>query len=168
VTIPASETTVTRYTFDFNSGQLLTMNAGDRFDLSFNMTGTGCGTGAKTPVLHYGGTAYPSQFTPAAIPIDGPGQPASLTVTSQPGGTAVLTWPEPTSGAPISFYRVYRDGQNYTNRFDIADTTDCANGTCTYIDRKRSSSRTYYVTAVGDTTEGSDMAESPQTGPVTG
>jgi Tfp pilus assembly protein PilV len=168
VTLPASMTTVTKYAFNWGGGQLLTMSAGDRFNLSFNMTGTGCGTGTKAAVLHYGGTTYPSQFTTAVIPIDAPVQPASLTVAPQSDGTAVLTWPEPTSGAPISFYRVYRDGQDYTSRYDIADTTDCSNGMCTYMDRNRSSSHSYYVTAVGDTTAGSDMAESPQTGPVTG
>ena len=158
MTIPATTTTVTKYTFSWGGGQLLTMNAGDRFNLSFNMTATGCGTGTKAPVLHYGGTTYTSQFATAVIPIDVPTQPASLTATAQSDGTAVLTWPEPTTGAPISFYRIYRDGSTYANRYDRT-----AGAQSTYTDTSTGGvPHTYYITAVD-----SQLAESTLVGPVT-
>jgi hypothetical protein len=80
----------------------------------------------------------------------------------------VITWPVSTVGAPVSFYRVYREGLNYSNRYDIAPTADCNGGTCTYTDAKRTTPHTYYITAVGGTTPGSNMAESLQVGPATG
>ena len=134
-TVPKSSAT-TKYTFNFSGGQLLTMNAGDRFNLSLNMPGSSC----TSTVLHYGGTSYPSQFLTPATPLDAPAGPASLTVTPQSNGSAILTWPEPSTGGAVSFFRIYRDGQSYTNRYDIADTTDCSGGTCSYTDLSRSSS----------------------------
>jgi Tfp pilus assembly protein PilV len=166
-TVPKG-TGVTPYTFSFTSGQLLNMSAGDRFNLTFNMTGTGCGSGSSAPVLHYGGTTYPSQLATPATPLDVPTAPASLTVTPQPDGTAVLTWPQPTTGAAINFFRIYRGGQSYTNRVAEVVPTDCLSGMCSYSDTNRASAHTYYVTSVGDTNLGSDMAESLATGPVTG
>lgn len=112
VTLAASSATTVK-TFTFPAGQLLTMSAGDRLNLSFNLAGAGCGTTAGTKaVLHYGATTSPSKFQTAVTPIDVPNAPASLTVTPQSNGTAVLTWPQPTTGAAISMFRIYRDGRN--------------------------------------------------------
>jgi len=104
-----------------------------------------------------------------------PGTPApppaialvSLSVVTQPDNTAVITWSPPVGGTPVSFYRIYRDGDNYANRYDILPASSCS-ATCTYHDTNRTSSHSYYITAVGGTTPGADMAESPATGPVTG
>jgi hypothetical protein len=165
-TVPAGTSTAPRYTFPFTNSQVLTMNAGDGLDLYFNLSGSGC----SSTVLHYGSTGAPSLFQTASLPITPPGAPASLTINVQGSGNAVLTWPESTTGAPVSFYRVYRGGTNYTARYDDnVPTTDCINGTCTFIDSKRPSPPySYYVTAVGGTTPGSNMAESTETGPATG
>jgi Tfp pilus assembly protein PilV len=91
----------------------------------------------------------------------------NLAVVTQPDNTAVITWTPPTGGTPVSFYRIYRDGDSYTNRYDILPASSCS-ATCTYHDTNRTSTHSYYITAVGGTTPGADMAESAATGPVTG
>jgi hypothetical protein len=163
-TIPSGTSTATAYQFTFINNQLLTMAAGDRLDLAFDMSASGC----ASTVLHYGSSGAPSVFKTTPIPVTPPGTPGSLTVTPQSDGTAVLTWPPPATGAPVSFYRIYRDGKDYTNRYDYVPTSDCSSGTCTYTDAKRTSSHSYYATAVGGTTPGSNIAESAPVGPVTG
>lgn len=149
-------------TLTFTNNQLLTMNTGDRLDLKFDMTAAGCGS----TVLHYGSTSAPSAFQTTPIPITAPSAPASLNVTGNADGTGTLTWPD--EGSTISFYRIYRGGANYTNRYDILPENDCAAGTCTYNDVKRTGSQTYSISAVGGTTPGSNMSESGLTGPVSG
>lgn len=160
VTIPANRTTPSATTFSFTNNQVLTMNAGDRLDLQFDATGANCGSTA----LHYGGSTYPSQFQTPTMPIWAPNTPASLTITPQSDGTAVLSWPEPSGGAPVNFYRIYRDSGDYSGRYSVVPTTECVNGTCVYTDAKRTSGHKYWVTAVGGTTDGADLAESAQVG----
>jgi Tfp pilus assembly protein PilV len=89
-----------------------------------------------------------------------PPAPVSLTVATQLDATATLTWPVSVGGTPVSFYRVYRDGTNYTTRYDVVAASSCA-VTCSYHDTSRAEGHLYYVTAVGGTTPGSNMAESP-------
>lgn len=113
--------------------------------------------GNSTSVTLAAGTPVP----PPAVAL------VSLSVVTQPDNTAVITWTPATGGTPVSFYRIYRDGDNYTNRYDILLASSCS-ATCTYHDTSRTSSHSYYITAVGGTTPGSDMAESPATGPVSG
>jgi Tfp pilus assembly protein PilV len=91
----------------------------------------------------------------------------SLTAVTQPDNTAIITWTPVTGGTPVSFYRIYRDGSNYTNRYDTVAASSCL-VTCTYHDTNRITSHSYYITAVGGTTPGSNMAESAPTGPVNG
>jgi hypothetical protein len=90
-----------------------------------------------------------------------------LTAITQPDNTAIITWTPPTGGTTVSFYRIYRDGSNYTNRYDTMSASNCS-VTCTYHDTNRITAHNYYITAVGGTTPGSNMAESTPTGPVTG
>jgi hypothetical protein len=163
-TIPAGTSSASAFAFTFTNSQLLTMNAGDRLNLNFDMSSPVC----ASTTLHYGSTLAPSTFVTAATPITPPGPPGPPTATTQADGSVVITWAPSSVGAPVSFYRVYRDGANYTNRYDIAPTANCNLGTCTYTDTKRTTSHTYYVTAVGGTTPGSNMAESIEVGPVTG
>lgn len=103
-----------------------------------------------------------AQGTPSSPPT-----PASLTVTTQSDGSAILTWPVPSGGTPVSFYRIYRDGSNYTSRYDTLLASSCSS-TCTYHDTARVDPHSYYVTAVGGTTPGADMGESAAVGPVSG
>jgi hypothetical protein len=84
-----------------------------------------------------------------------PNAPTGLQASTQNGNTLLL-W-----GAPIpapDFYRIYRDGQALSNRYDttsgnVTTYTDTATGGVAH---------TYYVTAVN-----SQLAESPAVGPVT-
>lgn len=88
-----------------------------------------------------------------------PGQPTAPTVATQLDNTAIITWSPPVGGAPVSFYRIYRDGTNYANRYDLIQASSCS-AVCSYHDVNRAEGHGYYVTAVGATTPGSNMAES--------
>jgi hypothetical protein len=103
--------------------------------------------------------------------VPAPPAPSSLTVSPQADGSAVLTWTQPspaTTTVPISIYRIYRDGHSYTNRYDYIDPSSCTDSTCTYTDSNRTGSHSYYVTSVGNTTPGSDEAESAVTAGASG
>jgi Tfp pilus assembly protein PilV len=113
--------------------------------------------GNPTRVTLTQGTPVP----PPPVPV------VSLSVVTQPDNTAIITWTPPSGGTAVSFYRIYRDGDDYTNRYDTLPASSCSS-TCTYHDTNRSSGHDYYITAVGGTTPGADMAESQATGPVGG
>jgi prepilin-type N-terminal cleavage/methylation domain-containing protein len=89
-----------------------------------------------------------------------PNAPTNL-LASTSGGNTILRWTapavaDPDPGDSIGFYRIYRDGKAYSDRYDRSSTPD-------YTDRSPgSSTHTYYVTAV-DT----HLAESTLLGPVT-
>jgi Tfp pilus assembly protein PilV len=84
---------------------------------------------------------------------------AAGAVQGQSDGTAIITWTPPSGGTTVSFYRIYRDGSSYSNRYDTVAASTCSS-VCTYHDVNRSEPHSYYITAVGGTTAGSDMAES--------
>lgn len=91
-----------------------------------------------------------------------PSPPTSL-VASTSSGSTILRWTaspgDPDTGDSVAFYRIYRDGSAYANRYDR--TGDGA--TVTYTDTRTGGvSHSYYVTAV-DT----NLAESTLLGPVT-
>jgi Tfp pilus assembly protein PilV len=111
----------------------------------------------------------PTSVTLASgTPVPPPPVPqVSMSVVTEPDDTAVLTWSPPSGGTPVSFYRIYRGGDDYSNRYDTLPASSCST-TCTYHDTNRTLATSYWVTAVGGTTPGSDMAESLATGPVTG
>lgn len=124
--------------------------------------------------LYYNATNTLQEGNPVSVtlasgtPVPPPAVPqVSMSVVTQPDDTAILTWSPPAGGTPVSFYRIYRGGDNYSNRYDTVPASSCST-TCTYHDTNRTSSTSYWVTAVGGTTPGSDMAESLATGPVTG
>lgn len=100
---------------------------------------------------------------PAGAPSPPPQIPlVSLTAVTEPDDSAIITWTPPVGGTPVSFYRIYRDGDNYSNRYDTLPASSCST-TCTYHDSNRTTGHSYYITAVS-----SSMAESAATGPVTG
>jgi prepilin-type N-terminal cleavage/methylation domain-containing protein len=87
-------------------------------------------------------------------PADFP--PVSVTLSSS-GGNPVITWPtvtDPDTGDRVSFYRIYRDGIGYANRYDRVDVTasgscTASSTTCSYTDAAPSAGGdTYWVTAV--------------------
>ena len=90
-----------------------------------------------------------------------PGAPTGLTASAGANGNTVLTWTRPSGTPTPDFYRIYRDGLNYTNRYDtIAD-----NGTSTVTWTDTNTGGTSHVYRV---TAGSQyLAESSFAGPVT-
>jgi hypothetical protein len=88
-----------------------------------------------------------------------PNPPTFPSVSTLSDGTATVTWTPPALGPAVSFYRIYRDGQSYIDRYDTVPASSCS-VTCTYHDVNRSEPHGYYITAVGGTTPGSNMAES--------
>jgi Tfp pilus assembly protein PilV len=109
-------------------------------------------TGTATNVLLASGTPSP----PPQVPL------VSLTAVTEPDDSAIITWIPPTGGTAVSFYRIYRDGANYASRYDTVPASSCS-ATCTYHDSNRTTSHSYYITAVS-----ASMAESAATGPVSG
>ena len=67
----------------------------------------------------------------SSVGVQQPGVPTGLTVTDNGDGTRTLRWTAPSSSSPaVDFYRVYRDGQNYTDRIDtVGDTQTCPSST---------------------------------------
>ena len=93
-----------------------------------------------------------------------PYAPQSLT-GQMSNGIVKLTWNQPSpedpdGGDQIAYYRVYRDGQLLSNRYDTAGTVP---GAVSYFDRDHKGvPRTYWVTAVDR-----NLGESTMVGPVT-
>lgn len=117
-------------------------------------------------VLQYGNAtninvASGTPSPPNPVPL------VNLTVVTQPDNTGIITWNPPVGGTAVSFYRIYRDGSNYGSRYDVLPASSCS-VTCTYHDTNRTTTHSYYITAVGGTSPGSNMAESQATGPVSG
>lgn len=80
--------------------------------------------------------------------------PGSVTLGSS-GGLPQITWPiatDPNTGDSVAWYRIYRDGTGFVNRYDKLDASkvcDATAGTCTYTDTApHSGGDTYWVTAV--------------------
>jgi hypothetical protein len=78
--------------------------------------------------------------------------PGSVTIASS-GGQTVITWPaatDPDAGDSVVYYRIYRDGTAYSNRYERVDASRaCSAGTCSYTDAAPSAGGdTYWVTAV--------------------
>jgi Tfp pilus assembly protein PilV len=90
-----------------------------------------------------------------------PATPTGLTGSDPGDGTTVLTWTKPSGTPAPDFYRIYRDGINYTDRYDTV--ADNGTSTVTYTDTNTGgTNHTYRVTAVSQY-----LAESSFAGPVT-
>jgi type II secretory pathway pseudopilin PulG len=93
-------------------------------------------------------------------PPAGPNVPESpLTLVHNADGSVTLSWSAPKSGAAVSFYRIYRGGTNYNERYDVT----ASGAVTTYTDTDAVGEHSYWVTAVS-----SSLTESPFLGPVTG
>lgn len=105
-------------------------------------------------------------YSDVATAIDGntaPNPPTGLLATTS-GATTILRWtapatPDPDAGDSIAFYRIYRDGITYADRYDRTGTGADVAYTDSATDGK---SHTYSVTAVDN-----HLAESTVLGPVT-
>jgi hypothetical protein len=100
---------------------------------------------------------------PSVSSLARPAAPTGLTATANGDGTTTLTW-NAASGTPTpDFYRIYRDGQNYTDRFDTVGDNG-TNTTYSWTDSNTGGTvHTYYVT-----TASALLAESDMAGPVSG
>ena len=93
-------------------------------------------------------------------PTTGPNAPESpLTLLRNADGSVTLSWSAPKSGPAVSFYRIYRGGTNYNERYDVT----ASGAVTTYTDTDAAGQHSYWVTAVSST-----LTESPFLGPVTG
>ena len=153
-TIPGNSS-IQPYAGSLGTVPAVTFNAGERLNLLVTWDTT---NGCNSTRLHYGGTTYRSSLTVPAGGVAPPNPPTGLSATTLADGTTQLSWSAPTAGNAVSFYRIYRDGIDYTNRID---TTGSANET-TYVDDPGGTTHTYYVTAAS-----AILAESTMAGPVT-
>lgn len=93
--------------------------------------------------------------------ITRPAAPTGLVAVANGDNTTTLTWNAPAGAPPAEFYRIYRDGQNYTERFDTVG--DTGTGTVQFTDPSTGgTTHTYRVTAVSNA-----LAESDPAGPIT-
>ena len=153
-TVPPN-TPVTLNSVPLYSVPAVTLSAGERLNL---LVTWGTTSGCSKTFLHFGGTTYRSSLTMPPATAAPPNPPTGLSATTLADGTTQLSWVAPAGGSAASFYRIYRDGVDYTNRLD---STGSATET-TYVDDPGGITHTYYVTAVSD-----NLAESTKTGPVT-
>jgi Tfp pilus assembly protein PilV len=164
-TIPGNTSTATKFTVTF-AVPATTLVANDQLVLMvYGSTSSGS---CSLLTLQYGSTTRPSKLSLPTLTGGGgstlqkPSAPTGLTVTANGDGTRTLTWNAPTSSTPaVDSYRIYRDGQNYTNRIDTAGTTGSS---ITWMDTATGgTSHTYRVTSVAST-----LTESAFAGPVSG
>ena len=154
ITVP-QQTANTLRTWTFSS-LATSLAAGDRLNLHLAWQQV---KACDSTNLYYGGTVNRSSVTVPSSAAAPPPDPVTNLSASSPGdGTTALSWSAPTGGSTVSFYRIYRDGIDYTRRLD---TTGSASDT-TYIDTDTGgTTHSYYVTAVS-----ADLAESTMVGPV--
>jgi hypothetical protein len=168
--IPGNTSSPTQFSMQLGT-TAQTFVAGDQLSImisGFSQNTAGSNVCTST-TMYYNSAARPAVTT---LPLSGgggggdgtisrPGAPTGLTGVVNADGTTTLTWTPPTGTPAPEFYRVYRDGQNYAQRYDTAgDTggtpvswTDTNRGDVTHV---------YRVTAVS-----SQLAESDPAGPIT-
>jgi hypothetical protein len=107
--------------------------------------------------------SLPTLVSAGDPPLAQPAAPSGLVNVHNADGTNTLTWNVATGTPGPDFYRIYRDGQNYANRYDTAG--DTGQSTLTWTDTNTGgTSHTYYVTTAAST-----LAESnTMAGPVSG
>ena len=105
---------------------------------------------------HHDKTSDPRALTLPA-PAAQPAPPASLNAATTSDGTAVrLNWTAPASGSTPAYYRIYRDGAAYDQRY-----AEIAGDVTTWRDPEAGFTHSYYVVAVD-----AALNESAALGPV--
>lgn len=165
-TFPGGTSTVSKLTYTANV-PATSFSAGDQ--LVWQLNGRGANNACGGLTIYYNSTAHQ---TTAWLPtlssaIPQPSPPTGLTVTVNADGTRTLRWTPPGSSSPaVDFYRIYRDGQNFSNRIDTAGATQtCASSSqiCWTDTASGGISHSYRVTS------GSvNLTESDFVGPVSG
>jgi Tfp pilus assembly protein PilV len=174
--VPAGTTTPTLFTKNlsttsgtFNTGEQLSLVLGGFGKSSNKNPADNC----QSTTLYWNSGARPLTVTVNALTGGGlgggggggtiarPAAPTGLTATANGDNTTTLTWNAPSGTPAAEFYRIYRDGQNYTERLDTAG--DTGSGTIQFIDPSTGgTTHTYRVTAVSNA-----LAESDPAGPIT-
>ena len=161
-TVPRNTTTAVRYTATGNIAAG-TLSAGDTVAIAYSFNDS---PDCKNTSFYYGSGTRQSYLD---LPITGggsgvispPAVPTAPAVTANADGTRTVTWTAPSGTPAPEFYRVYRDGRNYTDRYD---TIGASGTSMSWTDTSTGgSSHTYRVTAVSTA-----LAESDFAGPVTG
>jgi prepilin-type N-terminal cleavage/methylation domain-containing protein len=155
--VPARTNTAAPFTWSFSTPAYTFNN--DRLNVLFS---TPNGASCNSAALVFAGTARRSRLD---VPVSGgglppgtPSPPTGLQGTANADGSKTLTWTAPASGNPVAFYRIYRDGVEYTQRYDVT-----GDATPTYSDPSGDGiQHSYYITAVS-----TNLAESSYVGPVT-
>ncbi len=99
----------------------------------------------------------PSAIDTVTLTNTAPGPPGSLSASSASGNT-ILIWSASSTPADVAFYRIYRDGVAYADRYDRTSTA----AQLSFIDTKTGGiQHSYWVAAVD-----SELAESTKRGPV--
>jgi Tfp pilus assembly protein PilV len=158
-------TTATQVTLAFTTAAR-TFAAGDV--LSLALVGDASTGNCTSQALVFGSGAHQTTLT---VPLTGgggttlaqPAPPAGLTLVHNADGSNTLSWTAPTGSPPPDFYRIYRDGQNYSNRIDTAG--DGGTSTITWTDTAAGgTSHSYYVTTVAATLAESATMAGPMSG----
>src|SRR3954470_2173319 len=155
-TLPGNSTRVP-LVWNFPTAALNFTN-GDRLNVFFSEPN---GASCNATSIQFGSTARRSRIDlpnpGAGYPPGRPKAPTGLAGVANADGSKTLTWTAPASGNPVAFYRIYRDGVEYTQRYDAT-----GDSTPSYTDPSGDGlTHTYYVTAVS-----SSLAESSYVGPV--
>ena len=171
--IPANTTVPTRFTQSVAT-VAGTFAAGDQLSIlyggfSANTSTNKCGS----TTLYWNSSAHPltvslNTLTGGGIgggsgpgTITRPAAPTGLTGVANGDGTTTLTWTAPGGSPAADFYRIYRDGQNYTDRLETAG--DTGTGSISWTDGDTGgTTHVYRVTAAS-----SVLAESDPAGPLT-
>jgi prepilin-type N-terminal cleavage/methylation domain-containing protein len=156
--LPANSNTATALTWSFAT-PAYTFNSGDRLNVLFTSPN---GASCNSTTLLFGGTVRRSRVDlpngTGGSPVGVPSPPTGLQGTANGDGSKTLTWTAPSGGNPVAFYRIYRDGVEYTQRYDATGDT-----TPSYTDPSGDGlQHSYYITAVS-----TNLAESSYVGPVT-
>ena len=155
--IPPNSTTPVPLVWSFSTSAF-TFTAGDRLNVMFSETN---GASCNSTALVYGGTVRRSRIDlptgGSGGPVGQPSPPTGLAGVANADGSKTLTWTAPAGGNPVAFYRIYRDGVEYTQRYDVT-----GDNTPSYVDPSGDGiTHSYYVTAVS-----TNLAESSYVGPV--
>lgn len=164
LSVPANATTPTKVSVAMTVPATSFAGSDDQLMLGVDVRTATCGgltlfsESTVTPAT----LVVPTLSGSAELAISRPAPPTALSVTPNLlAGTTGLSWTAPAGTPAADFYRIYRDGDLVTDRFDTAGLngspvtwTDTATGGTTH---------SYRVTAVS-----AELAESDMLGPVSG
>jgi prepilin-type N-terminal cleavage/methylation domain-containing protein len=156
--LPAHSNTPAALTWSFSTSAYTFAN-GDRVNVFFS---TPNGASCNSTTMLFGGATRRSRLDlptgSGGGPAGVPSPPTNLQGTANADGSKTLTWTAPSGGNPVAFYRIYRDGVEYTQRYDAT-----GDASTSYTDPNDDGlQHSYYITAVS-----TNLAESSYVGPVT-